>query len=131
MRVSHQACHHCEAKTRALARRPGREEWIEDAFEDIRRYAMSVVVDFDRNVIIGGRTAHPQLEAPALRHCLGRVRGEVEKHQREFAAAKESAEQFLSVGDLKPPAEVDHAELAAWTSVARVLLNLHETVTRN
>ena len=29
------------------------------------------------------------------------------------------------------PADVDPAELAAWTSVARVLLNLHETITRN
>ena len=29
------------------------------------------------------------------------------------------------------PAGVDPAELAAWTSVARVLLNLHETITRS
>jgi hypothetical protein len=29
------------------------------------------------------------------------------------------------------PPRVDPAELAAWTSVARVLLNLHETNTRN
>ena len=29
------------------------------------------------------------------------------------------------------PPDVDPAELAAWTSVARVLLNLHETITRN
>ena len=29
------------------------------------------------------------------------------------------------------PPDLDPAELAAWTSVARVLLNLHETITRN
>jgi hypothetical protein len=29
------------------------------------------------------------------------------------------------------PADVDPAELAAWTHVARVLFNLHETITRN
>ena len=29
------------------------------------------------------------------------------------------------------PADIDPAELAAWTSVARVLLNLHETITRS
>jgi hypothetical protein len=26
---------------------------------------------------------------------------------------------------------LDHAELAAWTSVGRLILNLHETITRN
>ena len=26
--------------------------------------------------------------------------------------------------------DLDRAELAAWTSVARVILNLHETITR-
>ena len=29
------------------------------------------------------------------------------------------------------PKDVDTAELAAWTSVCRVILNLHEVVTRN
>jgi hypothetical protein len=28
------------------------------------------------------------------------------------------------------PADLDACELAAWTSVARVILNLHETITR-
>jgi hypothetical protein len=28
------------------------------------------------------------------------------------------------------PADADAAELAAWTSVARAILNLHETITR-
>ena len=40
-------------------------------------------------------------------------------------------EQLLRVG-LTPPAEtIDSAELAAWTSVTRALLNLNETITRN
>jgi hypothetical protein len=55
----------------------------------------------------------------------------VEKHQAEFAADKSSAEKLLKVGDVAAPAGVDPAELAAWTSVCRVLLNLHETITRN
>jgi hypothetical protein len=29
------------------------------------------------------------------------------------------------------PKDVDTAELAAWKSVARVVLNLHERITRN
>jgi hypothetical protein len=55
----------------------------------------------------------------------------VEKHQREFAADKPAAEQLLKVGDSSAPAAYDPAELAAWTSGSRVLLNLHETITRN
>jgi hypothetical protein len=53
------------------------------------------------------------------------------KHQRQFGREKESAAEFLSVGDLKPPASLDPGELAAWTSVCRVMLNLHETISRN
>jgi len=55
----------------------------------------------------------------------------VEKHRQEFAEDRSSAEGLLGVGDLKSPAELGAAELAAWTSVCRVLLNLHETITRN
>ncbi len=37
-----------------------------------------------------------------------------------------------SASAIRPaPADIDPAELAAWTSVARVLLNLHETITRS
>jgi hypothetical protein len=55
----------------------------------------------------------------------------VAKHQAEFAADKPSAEKLLKVGDAAAPAGIDPAELAAWTSACRVLLNLHETITRN
>jgi hypothetical protein len=55
----------------------------------------------------------------------------VEKHQAGFAADKASAEKLLKVGDAAAPASIDPAELAAWTSASRVLLNLHETITRN
>jgi len=55
----------------------------------------------------------------------------VEKHRQEFAADATAAQKLLAVGDLKSPAALDPAELAAWTSVCRVLLNLHETITRN
>lgn len=54
-----------------------------------------------------------------------------DKHREQFTADKEAAKQLLAVGDAKPPSDLDSAELAAWTSVARVILNLHETITRN
>ena len=44
---------------------------------------------------------------------------------------RSAAEAYLKVGNTKPPADLDAAELAAWTNVARALLNLHETITRS
>jgi hypothetical protein len=55
----------------------------------------------------------------------------LEKHRAEFVADPQAAEKLQSVGDWKPPAIASPIELAAWTSVSRVLLNLHETITRN
>ncbi|NUM55623.1 MAG: DUF1553 domain-containing protein [Candidatus Hydrogenedentes bacterium] len=52
------------------------------------------------------------------------------KHYEEFAKDKESATKAISVGQAPVPKEIDSAELAAWTSVARAILNLHETITR-
>jgi hypothetical protein len=54
------------------------------------------------------------------------------KHRAEYATAgAKQAEALVSVG-ISPRAEgVTPAELAAWTSVSRVLLNLNETITRN
>ena len=54
-----------------------------------------------------------------------------QKHFEEFKTDKYSAEVLLSVGDHPRSKDIDAAELAAWTSVARVILNLHETITRN
>jgi hypothetical protein len=56
--------------------------------------------------------------------------GLLEKHRREYAADRPAAARLLRVGAARAPAGVDEAELAAWTSVARVLLNLQETITR-
>jgi hypothetical protein len=53
------------------------------------------------------------------------------KHRAEFTKDVEGAKKLLSVGDWPAPKDVLPAELAAWTSVARVILNLHETITRN
>jgi hypothetical protein len=53
------------------------------------------------------------------------------QHREQFQAEPSSAQQLQTVGDLKPTAGQDAVDLAAWTSVARVLLNLHETITRD
>lgn len=52
-------------------------------------------------------------------------------HRATYSENLESAEQLLSTGSLSPVKDGDRVELAAWTHVARVLLNLHETITRS
>ena len=54
-----------------------------------------------------------------------------EKHLRQFQAERQAADSLLHVGDHSAPQNTDASALAAWTSVARVILNLHETITRN
>jgi hypothetical protein len=53
-----------------------------------------------------------------------------EKHLAQYKADEAAAKQLQTVGDLKPAADQNAAELAAWTSVSRVLLNLHENIVR-
>jgi hypothetical protein len=51
-------------------------------------------------------------------------------HIDHYKADPTSADALLKTGLTAVPADVDKTELAAWTHVARVLLNLHETITR-
>ena len=75
-----------------------------------------------------------------LRRAVGRVPSEdevgvvadlVERQQQLLAADASAANEMLAIGALPTPAGVDPIEMAAWTSAARAVLNLHETYTRN
>ena len=70
-----------------------------------------------------GRDAQPA-EAAVLSQLLA-------NHRSQYASDPKAAEAILTVGISPQPKEIDKAELAAWTSIARVLLNLNETITRN
>jgi len=48
----------------------------------------------------------------------------------EYRQQPEAAKALLSTGARPIPSDLDSIELAAWTAVARVILNLHETMTR-
>ena len=48
-----------------------------------------------------------------------------------YRADPAAAAALLHTGARQPAADLDAAELAAWTAVARTVLNLHEVVTRN
>ena len=51
------------------------------------------------------------------------------QHQR-FEANKSAADQLLAIGDSDPTAGLDTVELAAWTTVASIILNLDEAISR-
>jgi hypothetical protein len=52
-----------------------------------------------------------------------------EQHVR-FTAAPDPAAQFLAIGETKPDATLAQADLAAWTTIASMILNLDEAINR-
>jgi hypothetical protein len=54
-----------------------------------------------------------------------------DKHLREYRADPQAALQLLQVGFSPLPESAQRSQLAALTSVCRVLLNLHQTITRS
>lgn len=76
----------------------------------------------------------------AWRNALQRVPNEEEvqlaqqllqEHRGYYRQDPEAANQLLGVGMAPNPESLDKVELAAWTHIARVLLNLHESITRS
>jgi hypothetical protein len=53
------------------------------------------------------------------------------KHLADYQKDPAAAEALVKAGAMPPPANLPVSDLAAWTHVARVLLNLHETITRS
>jgi hypothetical protein len=86
----------------------------------------------------GGKSDAERLDF-AYRQALGRKAEAKEasvllplvaQHLKQYRSDREASAAMLSVGQAPVGKDVDQAALAAWTSVARVLLNLHETITR-
>jgi hypothetical protein len=88
------------------------------------------------------RTAGPTLEERidfAFLKALNRkatatevkvLTGVYQKHLKDYQADPKAAQQLISVGFHPVPGDLAVAELAAMTSVTRVILNLSETITR-
>jgi hypothetical protein len=68
-----------------------------------------------------------RLPKPEERAALLKYLAEQTAYSRTHS---ESAKKLLSIGQAPLPAGVDEPTLAGWTAVCRVLLNLHETITR-
>jgi hypothetical protein len=93
----------------------------------------------ERIIKEGGADAEGRIHF-AFRRALGRkagaeelkiVVGLLEKQRARYAADKAAATALLAVGDHAADKTIDPVESAAWTAVARTVLNLHETMTRN
>jgi len=85
-----------------------------------------------------GGSSFEERSAFAFRACLAREPTEAESailarvYDRQLARFRSdpaAAEAFLKVGETPRPTDVDPAELAAWTALGNVLLNLDETIT--
>jgi hypothetical protein len=69
------------------------------------------------------RSAKP-LEKQELMNLL-------EKHLGHYKMHPQEASKLQQIGIFQPSEPIDPIEFSAWTHVARVLLNLHETITRD
>ena len=101
-------------------------------------YVEAARVFATRIVEEGGDTLEARLDW-AFRHALSRSPNEEErsvlgelykKHIEEFSMDTDAAMALVSIGNWPAPSRLDVPEVAAWTSVARVIFNLHETITR-
>ena len=95
---------------------------------------------FAQHILKDGGVAPPQQLDWAFQHALSRKPTEEERNTladlyrkslARFKAAPADASQLIHVGDAPVAKNEPPAELAAMTTVARAILNLHETITRN
>jgi hypothetical protein len=101
-------------------------------FEAARALASRILTE-------GGDTTPARL-AWAFRTVVGRhpsdresliVWSTLEKHLARYQKDPEAAKAAVHNGESAPPANLSEPELAAWTLMANLLLNLDETVTKN
>jgi mono/diheme cytochrome c family protein len=94
---------------------------------------------FAENIMrLGGRSVEGRIDW-AFERALARSPRKAEvtllselygKELARFNSEGRAAEELLGVGEYREPRGLRTAELAAWTSVTRAILNLHETITR-
>jgi hypothetical protein len=99
--------------------------------EAARGFATCIIQD-------GGKTPEERI-VYAFRRALARrpmpaelatLRQTLERMQQTYSHDESSARELITVGESKPPKEIPPPELAAYTCIANVILNLNETITR-
>jgi len=76
------------------------------------------------------RMVYRVLGRPAVREERESLLSFLAERRKGFEADPKSAYGLLGVGAAPAPGSLDPSELAAWTLTCRVVLNLHETITR-
>ena len=62
---------------------------------------------------------------------LKTIQSLLDRELTQYRADPAAAQALLKIGQAPLPPGADPSELAAWTNIARVILNLHETITRS
>ena len=95
---------------------------------------------FAQNILLSGRTTFDARLDWAFARALNRVPTADErkilsslyqKSLAHFRATPAAANEFAAVGEAATPATLNRPDLAATAMIARAILNLHETITRN
>ena len=102
-------------------------QFVEASRAFAQRIMTEAADDPKRRIIYAFRLATARTpEADEIKVLL-----DVYRHQlAEYRKDKDAAENLLGVGGFKAKANLDQGELAAWTTIASMLLNLDETVTK-
>ena len=95
---------------------------------------------FATKLIVDGGSTTPDRLSLAFRTAVSREPSTMEvatlarfvdQQLLRYSADEAAAKALVAAGEHPQPEGIPVSELAAWTSVARVILNLHETITRN
>jgi len=100
--------------------------------EASRALAVRILKEGGENATLRITWAWRQVLARAPRADeLQAIQSLLEKQLAEYRSDPAAAQALLKIGQSPVPPEENPSELAAWTNIARVILNLHETITRS
>jgi hypothetical protein len=101
--------------------------YVEASRKLAERMMTEASVSPEERIAFAFRLATARLPKPAEAAVLTRIfQQQLAVFQKDAAAAQ----KLLSVGESKRNEKLDAAELAAWTTIASVILNLDETITK-
>jgi hypothetical protein len=98
-----------------------------EASRKLAERIMTEAGDTEERIALAFRLAMARRPRPAELAVLGKI---FAKQLEVYHKDGQAALRLLSVGESKRDEKLDVAELAAWTTVASVILNLDETVTK-
>lgn len=99
--------------------------------EAARVFAEHIVQNSDKSVEEGLKwTFQTALTRTPTQSEIKELSNLYAKQLERYSDDKEAAAKLIGLGENDPPDHLNTSELAAWTSIARVIFNLHEFITR-